>query len=526
MLGFLVRLLICAICACALCGCEQRSSPPASAKRAAPARAPNVLIWPLSAHVTNFDPIAVTSLPEATVIRQLFDNLVRLNNDLSLAPGIASKWEIDPTGREYTFHLKSGVFFHDGSPLTAADVKRSLERLARSGQKTFIYKHLKAIEGFETFSQGQAQDICGILVIGPSQVRIRLGRPHAPFLSALSIYQAAIVSVPNGPLQTGQPQRVVGSGPFVLESADEQRITMRPFQRFVDGAPRLDSLVFKIYAGADIKRAAEDFQAGELSAVPLVGPVKEMLPGNANYKVIRRNMIGLFFYGFNVRENAALTPAMRKRIAQVIDRRSVVTDIHKGLFPPTDVIIPLGLAGYRSAWTAPADGEERKAQPALPERILMLSVAHNDAVEAEMAYLDVRLRNLGCKLQVEYIPNWDEFYKRLAAGDCDMFRLSWYPDTPDLDEVFFPLFHSQGEYNYFGYSNPRVDALLEQARAMIRLEDRIKVYQQAEDILLSDLPVIPMWNEALDRAVKPTVHGLGMSSFGEIYNSFGHVWIE
>ncbi|EMG35840.1 ABC-type oligopeptide transport system, periplasmic component [Desulfocurvibacter africanus PCS] len=143
-----------------------------------------------------------------------------------------------------------------------------------------------------------------------------------------------------------------------------------------------------------------------------------------------------------------------------------------------------------------------------------------------MAYLADRLHTLGSELEVEYILDWDTFYKRLTAGDCDMFRLAWYPDTPDLDEMFFPLFHSQGEYNYFGYSNPRVDALLEQARALSHLEERIILYQQAEEIILHDLPAIPISYEAMDRAVKSNVHGLGWNPLGEFYTSFASVWIE
>jgi ABC-type oligopeptide transport system substrate-binding subunit len=133
---------------------------------------------------------------------------------------------------------------------------------------------------------------------------------------------------------------------------------------------------------------------------------------------------------------------------------------------------------------------------------------------------------LGSELEVEYALEWEEFYKRMAAGDCDMFRLAWYPDTPDPDEMFFPLFHSQGEYNYFGYSNPRVDVLLEQARAMSRLEERILLYQQAEDIILQDLPAIPLHYTSLNRAARPNVHGLGWNPFGELYNSLASVWIE
>lgn len=143
-----------------------------------------------------------------------------------------------------------------------------------------------------------------------------------------------------------------------------------------------------------------------------------------------------------------------------------------------------------------------------------------------MAYLSEALRELGAELQVEYTLDWDEFYKRLAAGDCDMFRLSWYPDMPDLDEMFYPLFHSKGEYNHFGYANPRVDELLEQARSMTRIEERISIYHKAEDILLADLPAIPIWYEAMDRAVKSNVHGLDASPCGETYTSFASVWIE
>ncbi|MFO7597427.1 MAG: ABC transporter substrate-binding protein [Desulfocurvibacter africanus] len=468
----------------------------------------------------------MTNASEATVARQLFDTLVRLDRNLSLAPGIAKKWEVDPTGRDYTFHLKAGVIFHNGKPLTATDVKRSLERLARAGKDTVLYKHMKEIEGYDEFIQDQAKEIRGILAPNPLQVLIRLKKPHAPFLPALSIYQAGIVSVPDNSLQSKGSQHMIGSGPFALEAADDKSITMRPFEHYVDGTPRIDTLIFRFYAGSNIKAAIADFLAGELSAIPMVGAVEEVLRGRAGYRLVRRNMVGLFFYGFNLRTNAVLTAPMRRRIAQAIDKRVITSTIHKDIRSPANTIIPLGLAGYRPAWTAPVFDSEHDTHLTMPRCIRMLSVAKNAAVEAEMAYFADRLSTLGCELQVEYILSWDEFYKRLAAGDCDMFRLAWYPDTPDLDEMFFPLFHRQGEHNHFGYANPRVDVLLEQARTMTRLEDRIALYHQAEDILLTDLPAIPMWHEAMNRAVMSNVHGLDASPFGEIYTSFASVWIE
>ncbi|WP_027368058.1 ABC transporter substrate-binding protein [Desulfocurvibacter africanus] len=524
--SILVRLLFCTLSACLICGCEQEAPPATSLQQPPDSTAQKVLAWPLSAPVTSFDPVAMTNVSEAAVARQLFDTLVRLDQNLSLEPGIARKWEVDPTGRIYTFHLRVGITFHNGAPLTAQDVKHSLERLVRAGKDTFLFKHMKEIEGAEAFVQGQSEEIRGILAPNPLQIIIRLKKPHAPFLPALSIHQAGIVCVPDNSLQSEKSRRVVGSGPFVLESADDKSITMRPFKQYIDGIPQIDPLIFRFYAGSNIQAAIADFLAGELSAIPMVGPVEEVLRGRTGYRLVRRNTVGLFFYGFNVRKNAVLTTSMRKKIAQLIDKKEVTSSIHKDVRTPANTIIPLGLAGYRPSWNVPADNSGHDAQPVLPRSIRMLSAARNAAVKAEMAYFADRLSTLGCELQVEYILDWDEFYKRLAAGDCDMFRLAWYPDAPDLDEMFFPLFHSQGEYNHFGYTNPRVDELLEQARAMARLEDRILLYHQAEDILLTDLPAIPMWHEAMNRAVIPNIHGLDASPFGELYTSFASIRIE
>jgi ABC-type transport system substrate-binding protein len=324
MRSFLFHFILCVACAHLFCGCEKEDSPASPPEQVVHNPASNVLAWPLSAPVTSFDPIAATNTPEVTVVAQVFDTLVRFDQSLSLAPGIAKKWKVDPTGREYTFDLKAGIVFHDGSALTATKVKLSLERLARAGKKTFLYKHLKMIEGCEAFSQGQINEISGIQVLDPLQLRILLSRPHAPFLPALGICQAGIAHLPENPKQTEDVHLVVGSGPFMVESADDKSITMRPFKRFVDGAPRIDKLIFKIYTGSDIKKAAEDFLAGELSVVPVFGPVEDMLRESTNnYTVIRRRSIGLFFYGFNMHKNAKLTAGMRKRIAHALDKRAL-----------------------------------------------------------------------------------------------------------------------------------------------------------------------------------------------------------
>lgn len=524
--SLIYRFVFSLLLASLLCGCKQEGPPSAPAQAGGQKQPLRVLVWPLSASITSFDPSKMTTSPEATVARQLFDTLVRLDQGLSLAPGIARKWEIDPTGREYTFHLQPNLVFHDSSALGAREIKRSLERLAGKGEATYLAKHLKLIEGHDAFLKGQTQDIRGIQVLDPLRLRIRLSRPHSPFLFALSIYQAGIISVPEGASRGSGFQPVVGSGPFMLEAADDQSIVMRPFPRFIDGAPRIDRLVFKVYAGADIKRAAKDFLAGELSAVPMVGLVKDMLHGKSEYKVVRRHMIGVFFYGFNMHADARLTSSMRKRIAQAIDKRVIAEEINHNAVNPAETMIPMGLPGYRPSVRAPGPAYARFPTEPLPKELRMLSVIRNPTVQAEMDCLARWLRPLGTELRVEYVLDWDAFYKRLQAGDCDMFRLAWYPDTPDLDEVFFPLFHSQGEYNYFGYADPRVDALLEKARAITRLEERIALYHQAEDLILADLPAIPIWYEAMDRAVQLNVRGLNWSPLGEAYTSLASVWIE
>lgn len=505
-----------------LFGCDKGETSSTAEKQ--PVGAPSTLVWPLSSAVTSLDPTKMTGFADAIVARQNYDTLVRLDHTLSLTQGIARKWQVDATGREYLFQLRPGGTFHDGTALTASDVKSSLERLARTGKKTYLYKHLKFIVGYDSFISDHARELKGVEVVDPLTVRIKLERPHAPLLPALSNYQASIVRALG--IDDQGNQRLVGSGPFIVHASDEQRLEMRPFESFVDGRPRVDKLIFKIYSGYNIQKAAEDFLSGELSAVPFLGAVAEMLKDRSGFSIVHRNMLSLFYYGFNVRKNNLSAPVIRKHIASALDKRRLFSLVYDNKYFPAESIIPLGLAGHRPNQRISLPDLEASASLAFPTTIKMLSMSKSREAEAEMDYLAERLGLLGISLEVEYIPQWNDFVRRLAEGDHDMFRIAWYPDIPDLDEVFYPLFHSHGEFNYSGYSNLVVDELIEQARATHRTEDRIRLYQQAEDILLSDLPIIPLWNGSLDRAVKRNVHGLDWSPLGELSTSFASVWIE
>lgn len=470
-----------------------------------------------------------------SVSQQIFDGLVQFDQNLTISPALASFWKASRDGLTWTFTVRNGVAFHHGRELTADDVAFSFTRLVDPRVKSGAADLFSAIKGVREFREGRARTVEGISVLDRYTVRVTLTEAFAPFVSLLAVGQAKIV--PRDLVeQQGEAfgNHPVGTGPFKFLRWERGReIVLGANLGYFAGAPRLGQIRYRIFPGEPIDAIHREFEAGNLedSPVPLGFAVKP--EHKAQY--IRRPMFSVRFYGFNTRMKPLDDRRVRQAIAHAINRDSIRDDIFHGRYHPARGILPPGTPGFnpqpRELIFSPARAREllRQAGHAegkdLPPLFIWSSVKSERLVREHQA-IKAWLARIGIRADVRYETDWPAFSRMLAGGKFPMFLYAWYADVPDPDNFLFALFHSKSPRNFMGYANPVVDDLLVAARHERDLQRRVDLYRKAEQLILDDAPIIPVWHYTYERLFQPYVRSIEVNGLGDPYIALRKIWLE
>jgi ABC-type oligopeptide transport system substrate-binding subunit len=151
--------------------------------------------------------------------------------------------------------------------------------------------------------------------------------------------------------------------------------------------------------------------------------------------------------------------------------------------------------------------------------------ARHEGILREHEAMRESLSAVGVQSEFHYQTDWPTFSRLLAERRMPMFLYAWYADVPDPDNFLFKLFHSQSSRNITGYTNPRVDALLVRARNEPDVPRRVDLYRRAEQAILDDAPIVPIWHYSYERIFQPYVRNVEVSGLGDSYIPFRKVWL-
>jgi ABC-type transport system substrate-binding protein len=254
----------------------------------------------------SLDPGFVDDSYEAALVNQIHDGLLRHDSNLNLLPSLATAWQISRDGLEYTFQLKKGARFHDGTPVTARDFVYSFSRLFRLDpeQATLAREYLGVIEGAAEFARGDADSISGLATKGDHVLTIRLETPYASFLHAVAsefsrVVPRAYVEKHGDAILSERP---VGAGAFRMTSWDgADQIVLERFEDYHGGPAHLDRVIVHTPPDPVLPRAVAAFRREELHMVDLTLSGRNSLPEIPEIQLHRRRELSLTFLGFNVR---------------------------------------------------------------------------------------------------------------------------------------------------------------------------------------------------------------------------------
>ena len=474
------------------------------------------------------DPALAADTVAGVPTRLVHEGLVHYaRGSTDIVPALAERWEVSADGRTYTFHLRPGIAFSDGEPITADDFRYSWERLLNPRRiPSPGAENYRLIEGFDAFREGRAAHLAGLATPDARTVVITLAAPDRTFLHVLAMRFVSVVPrrVVEALGDEGYGQRPVGAGPYVLERWEPNtRIVMRRNPRYWDAAHvYLERVELELSVARHLQFMR--FLAGELEYAHnySLGTADYLwLLHSAEWRpyVVRRpgNLIGAFLM------NTEMPPLdnvhVRRAIAFALDRESIAHARNDritaawGLYPPT-------IPGYRAdnplRQRFDLDAARREMALAghpdgLPEELTLwigegeTGSIYGDLVQADLRRIGVRVRQRPAAGSIYYTTLGRRHTVQLAFT-------GWQMDFPDPSNFIEPNFHSRGiqdeqSSNASFYANPQLDALLDRAKVEADTAVRIGLYQQAEDLLLRDAPWAFMYTPLDIFVMQPWVRG-------------------
>jgi oligopeptide transport system substrate-binding protein len=466
----------------------------------------------------NLDPAAfIGDAGSAIYMVEIFGGLVTIDRDLNIAPDIAESWEISDDGTVYTFHLRRDALFHDGRRVTAQDFKYSLERTAGSQVSPVAESFLGDIVGARDMARGRADSMSGLQVIDDSTLQITIDAPKPYFLSKLTYPTAFVVDqrqVEANPRNWSQ--RPNGTGPYKLtEWRINERIILEANENYHLGAPLTQRVLFNLAGGSSLTL----YENGDIDVAGIgVDDIERIQdpsdPLNAEYKTGPN--LAISYIAFNTREPPFDDVNVRLAFAHAVDRQQIIDVIYRGALPLAESYMQPGLPGYNPDAKAPGFDPELArdflsrsrygSADALPP-IVLTEVGGGATVPVDtQAIVDMWRENLGVEVTIE-LSESATFFQDVDSGNLQLWTLGWIMDYPDPENLIDLHFFSESRQNSTFYSNTEVDALIQQARTEQDQEARLQLYQQAEEIIISESPWIPLFYGVDHFVVKPYVSG-------------------
>ena len=470
------------------------------------------------------DPAISTDLSSHTYIMQIFSGLVRLDDELKVVPDIAENWEKSPDGRIYTFHLRRGVKFHSGREVKAADLKYSWERACDPGTGSqTAATYLGDIVGVKDMLAGEAEGISGVKVIDDYVLQVTIDEPKAYFLSKL-VYPTAFVvdrvNVESGKDWWREPN---GTGPFKLtEWTGGQWLILERSQAYYGKPAKVQQLIFHLLAGAPMAM----YEKGQIDVVPVSKSYIDQVSDEASTfypELAITPELSLFYIGFDTEKAPFDDVNVRRAFCHAVNRERIARLILRDMVNEAEGILPVGMPGYNEGLEGLAYDVERAKEliaastygeaSNLPPIILTVSGYGNNIPDYLGAIIQEWQQNLGVEVSVRQLEE-EYFLYDLQQEKDDMFILGWIADYPDPHNFLDTLFYTGSENNAFGYSNPSLDALLDQAGIEQDESVRLSMYQQAEQLIVDEAPCLPLWFGINYILVKPYVKGYELSPLG------------
>lgn len=433
----------------------------------------------------------------------------------------------------WTIKLKEGWTFHNGEPVDAASYVRAWNAGALSTNAYGNSYFFENIEGYDEMQAEEgkepaAKELTGLKVVDDTTFTVKLKAPFSQF--PLTVGYTAFYPLPKS--YEADPkayeEQPVGNGPFQMDGAwaHNQSIKVKRFEDYKGDKSKADAVTFAIYS--DVNTAYNDLLAGNLDVMDSVPP--EQLASAKNEfgdRFIERASSSFTYVGFPTYDKKFADPKLRRAFSMAIDRQAIIDAIFNGSFQPAKSVVSPVVAGSREDPCGANCAYDPEAAKTLFDEAggydgtLTLWFNSGSGHEKWMEAVSNQLRqNLGIKtIKFKSL----EFAEYLGLLDAEKvtgpFRLGWVMDYPSPQNYLEPIHATGASSNNTGYSNKEVDDLIKQGNAAADVDAGIDLYNQAEDLILQDMPIIPMWFGKVQGAYSDKVDNVVIDAFTSVNTS-------
>ena len=461
-----------------------------------------VRVW---ADPPTLDPHLTTDATSAVVIVEVFGGLVTISPDLQIVPDLAT-WDVTPDGTVYTFRVRDDARFHDGKPVTALDVKWSMERAADPATASpVVDQYLGDIVGVKEKLDGEAAEISGVRVLDQQTLEITIDAAKSYFLAKLTYPTAFVLDRENVESSRRWFREPNGTGPFRLaEYTPGETMVLTKNEHYHLGPPLLEKVRFILSGGTSMLMYEND--EIHITGVGLADLDRVLDPSSPLNAELHRAppRFSTDYIGMNVNEPPFDDPKVRQALNYAIDKELIASEIMAGLVVPANGILPrdfpaynAGLAGYEydpeKARQLLSESKYGDDMEQFPRIILTTAGSFGSSVDLDMeVILEMWNQNLGIEVLVQQ-TEFATYLQDLNKRRFQMFQIGWIADYPDPENFLDILFHSDSSNNHTGFSNAEADRLLEMARVEPDQAARYELYRQAEEVIMAEAPWVPLW---------------------------------
>ncbi len=468
----------------------------------------DTLVMIIESPPANLDPRVGTDAQSERIGELIFDSLLRRDDNYRLQPHLAERWEV-PDPLTYIFHLRRGVKFHDGRPLTARDVKWTFDSLRDGTVRSPKASTFRFVERVETPDEWT--------------VVFRLKEPYATLPWNLSGGAIGIVPADS---KEELKERPVGTGPFrFVRLAQDKEVVIERNDDYWGEKPKLQRVRFAVVPDTTTRVLELRKRSADLAINALTADMVEEVRREGGL-VVQQAPGSIYSYlALNLDDPILKDAAVRRALAYAIDRRPMLHYLWReqaraasSLLPPEHWAYEAGVPAYEYN---PARARQLLDEAGYPVRNgvrfrLTMKTSTEESTRLLAAVLQQQLREVGIALDIRSYE-FATFYSDVVRGAFQLYSLRWIGGNEDPD-IFEHVFHSASvppkRANRGHYRNPRVDELIDQGRREVEPEKRKALYAEVQRIVSEDLPYINLWY--LDNVVvhSPRVRGIHVSPSG------------
>jgi len=485
------------------------------------------LIIAKGADVVSLDPNGSNDIPSYDVQRNIFETLVKQNEDLELMPGLATEWEALEDD-VWEFKLREGVTFHDGTPFNAEVAKANIERILDpdvGSSQASLYEMINDIE-----------------IVDDYTIRLTTDYPFAPLPAHFAHPVSGIVSLEvveedYAAMEEGEEpgtvinENPIGTGYFKFEEwVAGEYVELSRNEDYWDGAALLDTVRFKV-VNEDLTRIAELSTGESHVSSPLSTADVEQIETTDGVSVHQQSIVRYSYVGFNMAKEPFDNQKVRQALSMAVDNQMIIDGIFEGYGIPANTPIPVDIEGHdETVEDYPHDVERAKellAEAGYEDGFSITIWTDDEREQVDTAVnVQSQLAEIGVDADVE-VMEWGAYLDQTANGEHDMFVIGWTSGTGDPDYSVYSLFHSDSvgaPGNRTFTENEELDALLDEARQTTDEEERMALYSEIQELLVEIAPAINISYPEYLMGVSDNVKGL--SQLPTQYLDLKDVYIE